>query len=146
MVLIDRSPDELKHRGQAKNWHREEFCLRMDQYRVEKQLCLGGELESDIRKSIRRNVRDIHGQWASLYLKNGEFRKARKSLSTAIRFCPSLKIALGWVLTRLAPEVARKIIMVRRQRALRRNPPSSWQAERKEPLETEIARSGNHCT
>src|SRR5208337_1035359 len=43
MVLIDRSPVDLRHMGEAKNWEREEFRLRMDQYRVEKQLSLGGE-------------------------------------------------------------------------------------------------------
>jgi glycosyltransferase involved in cell wall biosynthesis len=137
MVLIDRSPSELKHVGEAKNWRRADFTLRMEQYHFEKQLSLAGELEPDIRRSIRRNLRDIHSQWASLYVGNGEFRKARKSLSTAIRYCPGLKVALKWALTRLTPEVARKIIMVRRLRATRRDDTSSWQAERKKPLETE---------
>src|SRR5271157_1009675 len=44
MVLIDRSPAQNRHTGEARNWHREEFCLRMDQYRFEKQLALSTEL------------------------------------------------------------------------------------------------------
>ena len=136
MVLIDRSPAELRHMGEAKNWDREEFRLRMDQYRVEKQLSLGGELDSDIRKSIRRNVRDIHSQWADLYLEKGEFRKAGEALSTAMGSCPGLEIPLKWVLTRLAPELAKKVIEVRRRHKDHRCDVSSWETERKKPLET----------
>jgi glycosyltransferase involved in cell wall biosynthesis len=139
MVLIDRSPDELKHMGETKNWDREEFRLRMDQYRVEKQLSLGGELDPDIRKSIRRNLRDIHIQWANLYHENREFRKAGEALSTAMGYGPGLRTALKWLLTRLTPQVARKIIMVNRRRAARRNDTSSRQAQREKPLEAERA-------
>jgi glycosyltransferase involved in cell wall biosynthesis len=126
MVLIDRSPAELRHMGEAKNWDSEEFRLRMDQYRVEKQLSLGGELDSDIRKSIRRNVRDIHNQWANLYLDKGEFRKARAALSTAMGYCPGLEMTLKWALTRLAPELAKKAVEVRRQQQAHRCDVTSW--------------------
>jgi glycosyltransferase involved in cell wall biosynthesis len=126
MVLIDRSPAELRHMGEAKNWDREEFRLRMDQYRVEKQLSLGGGLDSGIRKSIRRNVQAIHSQWADLYLDKGEFRKAGEAMSTAMEYCPGLEMALKWVLTRLAPELAKKVIEVRRQHKAHRCEMTSW--------------------
>jgi hypothetical protein len=126
MVLIDQSPEELRHMGEAENWHREEFCLRMDQYRVEKQLSLGGELDSDIRKSIRRNARNIHNQWASLYLEQGEFRKAGEAASTAMGYCPGFEMALKWVLTRLAPELTKKGLEVRRRHRAHRCDVSSW--------------------
>ena len=98
----------------------------MDQHRVEKQLSLGGELGSDIRKSIRRNVRDVHSQWADLYLENGEFRKAAEALSTATRYCPGLEMALKWVLTRLAPQLAKKVIQVVGRHKAHRCDVSSW--------------------
>jgi glycosyltransferase involved in cell wall biosynthesis len=126
MVLIDQSPVELRHMGIAKNWDRDEFCLGMDQYRVEKQLSLGGELASDIRKSIRRNARNIHNQWATLYLEQGEFRKAREATSTAMGYCPDLKMALKWVLTRLAPQLAKKVIQVVGRHKAHRCDVSSW--------------------
>jgi glycosyltransferase involved in cell wall biosynthesis len=126
MVLIDRSPVELRHLGEAENWEREEFRLRMDQYRVEKQLNLGGELDSDIRKSIRRNARDIHSKWADLYLDKGEFRKAGEAMSTAMGYCPGPQMAVKWALTRLAPELAKKVIDVRRRYEDHRCDVSSW--------------------
>jgi hypothetical protein len=126
MVLIDRLPDELRHMGEAKNWDREEFRLRMEQYRVEKQLSLGGELDSDIRKSIHRKARDIHNEWANLYLDKGEFRKAGESLSTAMGYCPGFEIALKRILTRLAPELTKKAIEVRRRQFAHRCDMSSW--------------------
>ena len=126
MVLIDRSPVELRHMGEAENWHREEFCLRMDQYRVEKQLSLGGELDSDIRKSIRRNARDIHNQWANVYLEQGEFRKAGAAMSTAMGYCPGFEMALKWVLTRLTPKLAKKVIEVGRRHRAHRCDVSTW--------------------
>jgi hypothetical protein len=126
MVLIDRSPVELRHMGEAENWHREEFRLRMDQHRVEKQLSLGGELDSDIRKSIRRNARDIHNQWANVYLEQGEFRKAGAAMSTAMGYCPGFEMALKWVLTRLTPKLAKKVIEVGRRHRAHRCDVSTW--------------------
>jgi glycosyltransferase involved in cell wall biosynthesis len=126
MVLIDRSPDEVRHRGESKNWDKEDFRLQMEQYRVEKQLSLGGELDSDIRKSIRRNVRDIHSQWADFYLEHGEFRKARKSLSTAMGYCPSPKTTVKWMLTRFTPELAKKAVEVRKRQLAHRCEPTGW--------------------
>ena len=98
----------------------------MGQYRIGKQLSLGGELDSDIRKSIRRNARDIHNQWANLYLEKGEFRKAGEAVSTAMGYCPGLEIALKWVLTRLTPELAKKAIKVRRRQLAHRCDVFSW--------------------
>jgi glycosyltransferase involved in cell wall biosynthesis len=126
MVLIDRSPDELRHMGEAKNWDREDFRLRMEQYRIEKQLSLGGELDSDIQRSIRMNVRSIHNQWADFYLENGEFGKAGEAMSTAMGYCPDLRMALKWVLTRLTPELAKKVVEVRKRLMAHRCDASSW--------------------
>ena len=98
----------------------------MDQYRVEKQLNLGGELDSDTRKSIRRNARDIHNQWANVYLEKGEFRKAGEAMSSAMGYCPGLEMALKWVLTRLAPQLAKKVIQVVGRHKAHRCDVSSW--------------------
>ena len=118
MVLIDRSPSELRLTSGAKNWDLREFWF-MEQYRVEKQLSLAGELESDIRKSIRKHLRSIHGGLAGVYLQKGELAKARESLSNGARYGLDLRIVLGWVLSRLGPTVARNMMELRsRQRAV----------------------------
>jgi glycosyltransferase involved in cell wall biosynthesis len=126
MVLIDRSPDEERHVGEARNWDREEFRLRMEQYRIEKQLSLSGGLDSGLRKSIRRKAANIHNQWANLYLDRGEFRKAGESLSTAMGYFPGFEIALKRVLARLAPGLAKKAIEVRRRQFAHRCEMSNW--------------------
>lgn len=116
MVLIDRSPSALRLTGGA-NWDCGENWFRMEQYRVEKQLSLAGELEPDIRESARKNLRSIHGGLAGVHLQNGELAKARESLSNGARYGLDLRIVLGWVLARLGPTVARKMMELRsRQR------------------------------
>jgi len=55
-----------------------------------------------------------------------EFLKAGEAMSTAIEYCPDLEIAPKWVLSRLAPELAKKAIKVRKWQIARRCDVSSW--------------------
>jgi glycosyltransferase involved in cell wall biosynthesis len=126
MVLIDRSPAEIRHLGEAKNWHKEDFRLRMEQYRFEKQLSLSEGLPSDVRKSIRRNLRSIHSAWTNWYLQNAQYERARESASTAARYDLTLSLALKWFLTRATPKLASKILSIRDRNAVRYDR-VSWQ-------------------
>ena len=127
MVLIDRAPAGNRHTGETRNWHREEFCLQMDQYRFEKQLSLSEGLEPDIRKSIRRNLREIHSAWANWYLAQGEREKARAAISTAAKYELTPMIAVKWVLNRVAPELLRKAQVRREKNSKPRYDRTSWQ-------------------
>jgi len=129
MVLIDRSPTDLKHTGESENWRKEEFRLRMDQYRLEKQLSLSSELAPETRKSILKKLRCLHSQWANFHLRNGEWRKARQALSDAKGYNSDPMIVLKWALTGLTPRLARKVFAGRSQRETSRPDFTSWRTE-----------------
>jgi len=128
MVLIDRSPAEDRHVGASRNWHKEEFCLQMDQRRFEKQLELGGRLSPETRKLVRQNVSNIHSAWASWYIERGEIEKAVTSLSEAARYGLTSRLALKWALTQVAPQLMRRFVLHDRQKAIRYDR-ASWQAD-----------------
>jgi glycosyltransferase involved in cell wall biosynthesis len=128
MVLIDRSPAQDRHAGEARNWHREEFCLHMDQRRFEKQLELSGRLSPDTRKLVRQNLSNIHSAWASWHIERGEYEKAVTSLSEAATYGLTSKLALKLALTRVAPHLMRRLVLHDRQKAIRYDR-ASWQAD-----------------
>jgi glycosyltransferase involved in cell wall biosynthesis len=128
MVLIDRSPAEDRHVGEARNWHKEEFCLRMDQRRFEKQSELSGRLSPETRKLVRQNLSNIHSAWASWHIERGEYEKAVTSLSAAARHGLTSRLAFKTALTRVAPEFMKRLVVRDRQKAIRYDR-ASWRAD-----------------
>lgn len=110
LALFDRK--ENRHLGVSENWHRREYCLRQDQYRLEKRLKMGPRLPVDVRKSISRDLRAVHSSWANLYLHSGRFKDAKRSVSTAAKYHLSFGVALKWVMTYMCPTLARKVIHI----------------------------------
>ena len=55
-----------------------------------------------------------------------EFRKAGEAMSTAMGYCPGFEMALKWVLTRLTPKLAKKVIEVGRRHRAHRCDVSTW--------------------
>ena len=131
MALIDRSPCEVKHYGEAENWHRAEYTTRLEQYRIEKQQRLADELPPDVRMAIRRNLRDVHCSWAKAHLEKGDVRSARQSLRTAMACAPDWKTAAKWSLAWLAPALAKRMVVARRRRVGPRPDLGDWQVSPK---------------
>lgn len=107
MVLIDRAPAADRHTGESRNWHKEEFCLRMDQRCYEKQMQLGGGLAPEIQKSIRKNLRSNQSAWANWYLMNGEPQKAREAITRASKYELTPRVGFKWLLMHLVPNWTR---------------------------------------
>jgi glycosyltransferase involved in cell wall biosynthesis len=128
MVLIDRSPAEARHVGEARNWHKEEFCLRMDQYRFEKQLKLSESASRETRELGRQNLNRIHKAWANWHIERGEYREARQSISAAAKYGTSPGLAAKWLGVRLAPPLLRWAVARDRKSAVRADR-VSWQDE-----------------
>jgi glycosyltransferase involved in cell wall biosynthesis len=126
MMLIDRSPAETRHLGAAKNWHNAEYCLQMNQYRFEKQLRLGTDLPVDVRKIILGNLRSIHSHWATFYLKNGDYAKARQAMSVAVRYDLTSKSALKWLFIMTAPRLAKIVFKAYDESGPPRYDRASW--------------------
>ncbi len=129
MVMIDRSPADIRHLGASRDWHKEEFCLRMDQHRFETQLRLGSGLEPEVLKLIRANLRAIHSAWANWYLAQGQYENATNSLSAAVQYGRTPNLVAKQVLTRLFPQLAKTVLTLRDWKAAVRYDRVSWEAK-----------------
>jgi GT2 family glycosyltransferase len=114
MVLLDRSP--ARHTGASSDWDREEFCLAMDQYRLEVQERLGASLPAPIRRAIAENLRAIHSEWANWHLKNRQYAKAREAAATAAAYHFSPGTLLKNSLLRLSPRLTARLLSMRERR------------------------------
>ena len=119
MVLIDRSPAKERHTGESRNWHKEEFCLRMDQKRFEKQLNLCPDSASETVALLRRNLSNLHSHWANWYLEQGKIEQAVDSLHAASKYALTPKLALKRIAIRLMPAVMRRLVIRDRKKAVR---------------------------
>ncbi len=110
LVLIDRSPVVTRHSGVAKDWHKEEFCLEMDQKRLEKQLALCEHKPAEIQNLARRQLESLHQAWANLHIHQGRFAEARKSIDAAAQYGIGLKLLAKWLAVRLLPSLLRRAV------------------------------------
>ena len=128
MVMIDRSPGDVRHVGEARNWHKEEFRLRMDQYRFEKQLQLGKDQDKATRAMICGNLRSIHSSWANWYIEQDQYKKARTSIRTALKYGFRIELAAKLILLRMFPRQLKSFLVRDRSSAVRHDR-ISWQVE-----------------
>jgi glycosyltransferase involved in cell wall biosynthesis len=107
LAQIDRgiTPDSAAVRP----WEKVEVRLQARQYMYEKWLRLSAELPADIRAAVTQNLRAIHSMWANLYLERGRYPEASQALSRAIEYQLTPQLAIKWLLTRIAPTVARRL-------------------------------------
>ncbi|MGB6691511.1 MAG: glycosyltransferase family A protein [Terracidiphilus sp.] len=110
MVLIDRTPPAQRHLGRVTEWHKEEVRLQMLQSLLEKNLTSSGCLPSGVASVLSVRLRTIHSQWANWHLRNGNYEKARQSISRAAQYDLTPGVALKWVLAQIAPGLANSMI------------------------------------
>jgi len=111
LVLIDRSPAQTRHSGVAMDWHKEEFCLRMEQMRFEKQLHLSADLSPETQKFARQHLGHVHQSWVNLHIQQGNYPAARASLEAAAQYGRSRKLMMKWVAMKFAPSILRRAII-----------------------------------
>jgi glycosyltransferase involved in cell wall biosynthesis len=116
LVRFDRSPAETRHVGASKEWDKLEFMLRESQIRLEKFLGIGESVPVKIRKLIREHLGSVHSGLANCHLENGEYGKARESLSRAAQLDLTFNIAVKWFLTRLSPRLAIRTVRHHQER------------------------------
>lgn len=107
LVEIDRSSTE--HGAAVRPWEKAEVRLEARQYMYEKWQRLTAALPSDIQTAITHNLRAIHSMWANFYLERGQYEKASRALSRAVGYELTPQLAIKWVVTRIAPALARKL-------------------------------------
>lgn len=115
LIWFDRSPVELRHVGVSANWNKLDFFLKDSQLRLEGLLSISEQLPASVLAVIKRQLSEIHSGWANWYLWNHDTAKARRAVSTALRFDPSFKLAAKWLLTCTMPALAVRTVNQRQQ-------------------------------
>jgi glycosyltransferase involved in cell wall biosynthesis len=128
LVLIDRSPAQTRHTGVARDWHKEEFCLEMEQMRFEKQLKLSVGLPLETQKLAKQHLGHLHQSWANLYLEQGDYMAAKQSLAVAAKYGWTRKLMMKWIAIRFRPSVLRRAILRDREKTVRYDR-TSWLAD-----------------
>jgi len=119
MTLIDRKHSNERHSGASTNWHQEEYRLQMVDRRLQTRLRLTENAAPDIRQGVHENLRSQYSKWTNLYMKNGEYSKAREAVSAAARYRLTPGIALKWAMAYLAPQLGGRFIRWREDRDAR---------------------------
>jgi hypothetical protein len=52
----------------------------------------------------------VHSGWTNWYLETGEYAKARKAVSKAVRMDPNFNILIKWLLTWMTPRLALRAV------------------------------------
>jgi glycosyltransferase involved in cell wall biosynthesis len=113
MVLIDRTPPVERHNGANRRWDDEDFRLEMAQRRFEKRLRMSERLPRNVREMIRKDLSAVHSGWANWFLQKAEYRRARQSVSEAVRIHPTTNLAIKRALTFCVPQLAKRIVLMR---------------------------------
>jgi hypothetical protein len=113
MALFDRTPAPERHMGRSTNAHNEEFRLQMLQFRLEKNLNSCGTVSPNVSKILRTKLRAIHSQWTNWHLRNGDYEKARRSVSQAAKYDLTPGVAFKWILTQVVPGLANRVVVLR---------------------------------
>jgi len=110
LVRFDRAPAEVRHVGVSSNWNKSEFLLEGRQLRLEGLLRLSENLPRKIRKLVLEQLGSVHSGWTNWYLETGEYAKARKAVSKAVRMDPNFNILIKWLLTWMTPRLALRAV------------------------------------
>jgi glycosyltransferase involved in cell wall biosynthesis len=110
LVRFDRSPKVLRHVGVSADWNKLDFWLRDTELRLERLTRLSEGLPRSIRKLIREQLRAVHSGWANWYLEAGQDAKACEALSRAAQLGLTFNVAVKWLLTRMSPQLALRVV------------------------------------
>lgn len=106
LSLIDRSKSP---KGSiCRPWDQVEVRLRGSQSMFEKWLKLDSKLPPIVRKTLVQNLRHVHSAWTNWYLEHERYAEARQAVSRAVKYELTPKLAIKWVLTQVAPSLARR--------------------------------------
>ncbi len=90
-------------------WDKVEVRLKGQERMYESWLALGSSLPLEVRKTILKDLRATHCDWANWHLENGRYDKARYEVSQAARYGLTPRMTAKWALTWIAPAIARKL-------------------------------------
>src|ERR1039457_1881796 len=107
LCLIDRS--KSPQGSKCRPWDEVEVRLRGSQSMFEKWLKLDSELAPDVRKTVVQSLRHVYSAWTNWYLEHERYEEARQAVCKAIKYELTPKLAIKWILTYVAPSLARRV-------------------------------------
>jgi glycosyltransferase involved in cell wall biosynthesis len=110
LAVIERTNSHIDPTMAPREWDKVEFRLRMQQHMHEKWLNLKSEYSESVHRTIIFKLMGTHSGWANWYLENKQFDNARRAVSEAMKYHITPKLAFKWLLTWIAPRVARRLI------------------------------------
>jgi glycosyltransferase involved in cell wall biosynthesis len=110
LIRKDQAPANIRHVGVSAEWNKLEFVLQQSQFRLEGLLRLSEGLPEKIRKLIREQLCSTYSGLGNCYLEAGQYIKARKAVSKAVQFDPTLSVAMKWLLMWVSPPLARRTV------------------------------------
>lgn len=116
LVWFDRSPVETRHVGVSANWDKIEFFLQDSQLRLEGLMQISKGLPKNVRKTIREQLRSVHSGWVNWYLETKQYSRAREAASRAARTDLTFNVAVKWLLTWTAPQLALRAVRDHQER------------------------------
>lgn len=116
LILVDRSPAEVRHIGVSSEWNKLEFWLRDTQLKLEALNRLGDAVPLKIRKLIREQLGSVYSGWANWYLETGQYAKAREAALRAAQLDLTFNFAVKCLLTWISPPLALRTVQQHQQR------------------------------
>jgi len=107
LIVIDRNPSPLG--STCRPWDKAEVQFRQQERMLEKWLKMDGVLSPDVRVVVERTLGALHSHWANWYLENARYREARQAVSRAVKHKTAPGTMAKFVMTWVAPALARKI-------------------------------------
>ena len=107
LLTIDRS---LSPPGsKCRPWDQVEVLLQGKQTMFEKWMKLDLNLTPDVQKRVVRNLRQTYSAWTNWYLENQRYEEAQRTVSKALGYEITWKLAIKYAITHLAPSFARRV-------------------------------------
>ncbi len=107
LSVIDRS--KSLPGSTCRPWDQVEVRLRGSQAMFDKWLSLDSQLPSGVRRTLERNLRNVHSAWTNWYLEHEQYEEAREAVRKAVKYEFTPKLAIKWALTHVAPGFAKRI-------------------------------------
>jgi glycosyltransferase involved in cell wall biosynthesis len=107
LALLDRS--KSPEGSNCRSWDEVEVRLRGSQIMLEKWLKLDSKLPPDVLKTVTRSLRQLYSAWTNWYLEHERYEEARQAVCKAMKYEPTIKLAIKWTLTHVAPSFTRRI-------------------------------------
>lgn len=105
LIRTDRSPSPAG--SDCRPWDSKELQFRQQQFMLESWLQMDSQLPRDVQRTVRQSLGALHSHSTNWHLENRRYGQARESVSLALRYKTTPGIVSKFLLTRLAPQLAR---------------------------------------